>query len=253
MKEELLQKYFLEDLSPEENATFNRLLEEDADFKEHFEFEKSIQKVTRQSKREDYKAKLGIFEKELLRKTEGNAHVSYKSTTEPTSKSNPWKFIGIAASLILIAALGWIFFQNPSTDKLYAENYNLYPNTVVSIERGDGADDSLEREAFAAYEKAEYSEAIAIFQKLSAENPAGYLVFYQAQSYLAMGELTKALPLFQETSSSKEEYEAESLWYEALIHLKMEDADAATITLQKLIDNGTYKKAQSQELLKELE
>ena len=241
-KEALLFKYFEGTLTEKEKVAFDRLLEEDPEFREQLSFEEDVKQVIRDTKRKDLKKKLQGFESSL---PQAVAH-----------RKPFWRPLQIAASLAVLFALGWYFYSVGSADKmdlLYAANYEKYPNTVYSITRGDANDTSLERKAFEAYERNETKEALRYFQELRSKSAPGYVDFYLAQTFLANGDTQLALDTFLEIHSSKTDFNTEALWYASLCYLKSEKPDKAIPLLRELIQQGTFQKEKAVTLLGQLE
>lgn len=247
MKEELLEKYFLKQLSSDEEALFQKMLAEDVVFKETFEFETSVRKVARSNRRDTLKSKLNTFE--AARNHTDDVSIISSETKSTTSF---WKVFGIAASIAFMTAIAWTFLgDNTSNQELFAANYEVYPNTAYNITRSDTGDDSLEKKAFTLYERGNYTEAITAFGNIQESNLSADISFYKAQATLAAGQYERAQTLFQKMASGK--YQAEALWYQSLTALKLDDKKEAIKSLKALVENGSYKKAESEQLLKSLE
>ncbi len=248
MKEELLEKYFLDQLSSDEEVLFQKMLAEDSAFKETFEFETSVRNVARSERREVLRSKLrGI---ETARNQTAEVTIAQR---EAKGGSKFWKAFAIAASIAIIVSSAWtLFFGNTNTnDALFAANYEIYPNIAYNITRSDAGDDSLEKKAFTYYEQGNYEAALATFEHLKESNPSPDINFYSAQAMLAEGQYESAQRLFKNLSTGK--YEAEALWYQSLIALKLDTTEDAIKSLHALIENGSYKKLESEQLLKSLE
>ncbi|MBD0852550.1 tetratricopeptide repeat protein [Maribacter arenosus] len=242
-KEELLYKFFSNQLTSEEEKTFQELLETDKEFKAQFEFENDLKRVIKKNEKENLKHKLIGFEKEINAK----------------DKNNPskWTFKNwsIAASIALLVGLGWIAyntFSGPDYNKLYATNFEAYPNTVYTITRSDG-DQSLERDAFAAYEASNYEKAVTAFLELKIEGSSTHTDFYLAQSYLYLGKDQEAIEALKSTILNDAEFKAEAHWYLSLAYLKSKNKEKAIATLKGLIENFDYNKERAQALLKALD
>ncbi|MCW5516891.1 tetratricopeptide repeat protein [Muriicola sp. Z0-33] len=237
--EELINKYFLEELSSKELEQFQVLLEEDAEFKEQFQFEKEVRKVIVSKERSKLKSKLQELEEEL----------------EPPEaiRRFPWRPLSIAASIMVLIGLGWFMLKPDRTDLqgLYSSNYDIYPNTVFTITRGDSIN-TLERRAFVAYESGEFEKAINLFEELSVPDKKDYLDFYLGQSFLQLEKTDKAAQSFLLAIKSNSEFVSESRWYLALTYLKMEDTIKAKLTLEELIEAGDFRKEAAEQLLSEL-
>ncbi|MGB5436784.1 MAG: tetratricopeptide repeat protein [Maribacter sp.] len=241
-KEELLYKFFSNQLTEEQKKTFHQLLETDVEFKAQFEFENDLKRVIKKNQNENLKHKLIGFEKEINAK----------------DKNNPskWTFSNwsIAASIALLVGLGWLGYNlmsGPNYSKLYAANFQEYPNTVYTITRGEG-EETKEREAFVAYESGDYDTALQNFAQISVDNKE-YLDFYRAQSHLNLNELEDAKKDFQKVIAADTNFVGESYWYLALIYLKEKDKENAVGSLQILTTKYEYNKGKAEALLKELD
>lgn len=242
-KEELLYKFFSNQLTEEQKKTFHQLLETDVEFKAQFEFENDLKHVIKKSKNENLKQKLVGFEKEINAKDK--------------NKPSKWTFRNwsIAASIALLVGMGWIAyntFSGPDYNELYATNFEAYPNTVYTITRSDG-DQSLERDAFAAYEASNYEKAVTAFLDLKNKGGSTHADFYLAQSYLYVGKDQEAIEALKRAILNDMEFRAEAHWYLALAYLKSKDKVKAMATLKDLIENFDYNKERAQTLLKALD
>ncbi|MEQ8218491.1 MAG: tetratricopeptide repeat protein [Arenibacter sp.] len=242
-KELLLYHYFSDQLTDDEQLLFDELLQKDLEFKAQFEFESDLKRVIQNKEKESLKHKLIDFENEI----------------EAKNKSNPsrpiFKNWSIAASIALLIGLGWIAystFSAPDYDNLYAANFETYPNTVYTITRSD-ADQSLERNAFAAYEASDYEKAATAFLALKTQGGSAHTDFYLAQSYMHMGKDNEAIETLKRVILNDMEFKAEAHWYLALAYIKTKDELKAVAILHNLIENFDYKKEKAQVLLAELD
>lgn len=237
-REELLYRYFSNNLDAQETEQFNMLLKTDEAFKEKFNFEKKIQRLVKEEKHTNLKEKLNRFEEELE-----------VSKTAPKPK---FFYLKIAASILLLVSVGWYAYQNFSAvdySNLYAENIDVYPNTVYPITRSDTIN-SFEREAFVAFETKNYSLAVKKFE--AAQPSKTYFSFYKAQCYLNLNALIRAKQFFKDVVNDGKGFVKESKWYLALIAIKEQDKKTAIRYLKEVVENGGYKQNESQELLKAL-
>jgi len=240
--EELIHKYFQDKLTPEEQNQFDKLLKEDTDFKEQFEFENNVQEIIKDKERTVLKDKLQKFEKEIKNPSD--------------NKFLFWKPLRIAASIAIILVAGWYFYTinfSMNAEKLYTANYEKYPNTIYAITRDTTKDTSLEFRAFEAYEASDFERSIPLFTELKESKNPEYVDFYLAQSYLNNDQLDKAIGLFTDISTHKKEFSSESYWYLALTFLKANKKKKAIKTLENLIQDGGYKKVEATILLKKLQ
>lgn len=238
-KEDLINGYFSNSLTPNEEQLFEILLAENPDFRTQFEFEKDLKRVIKEKENKRLKSKLETFEAE--RKIE-----------EKPYKSTAWFNWKIAAAILLFMSAGWFGYDalfGVNTIELYTSNYDVYPNTAYPITRSDTIN-TIEREAFVAYESQDYDLAITNFNTI--ENPENYISFYKAQTYLQLGNLEKAKELFQKNTNEPSGYIGESHWYLVLIYLKQNDRIQAKKELKTLLQKHRYKREEAKKLLNTL-
>jgi len=238
-KEVLLYNYFSNNLTDEEQQLFDQLLENDADFKKQFVFEKDLKRAIKEKEKSQLKAKLQDFETEIKQKSKPQK-----------SKSKAW---AVAASIAILLSAGWFGYENffkLDYNELYSDNFQQYPNTSYTITRSD-TDDSIERQAFVAYETGNYQTAIDHFEKLESTKK-NYIYFYKAQSYLKLDKTDKAKILFKKVITDNNQFVAESHWYLALIAIKEKDKQNTVSYLEQLIANYNFNKEKAEALLNKL-
>ncbi|WP_418508362.1 tetratricopeptide repeat protein [Corallibacter sp.] len=239
-KQDLLYRYFSKSLTPNEEHVFENLLNTDAEFKKQFEFEKNLKQVIQKEESKKLKAKLQDFEKDIITKT---------SSEKTTHSIFNYKNFAIAATIALL--MGWFgynTFFNTSYNDLYQDNFKVYPNTVYTITRSDD-NNTIERQAFVAYETEDYQLAINKFNAIPETEKNSYLTFYKAQAFLKLENLKDAKLLFEEVIVKDRDFVAESHWYLALIYLKENDKENTRKQLKLLISNFDYNKSKAKDLL----
>lgn len=242
-KEVLLTNYFSNRLSEDERKLLEEFLDSDSEFKAQFEFEKNLQGAIKNKENQDLKAKLISFENDIT-----------LVNPKPATKK-PYRYLAIAASVVLLIGLAWMGYQDGSSNKyedLYASNFQEYPNTVFTITRS-GSDESIERDAFVAYESAEYDNAVEKFNQIPTTEREPYVDFYLALSYLNTSENDSAKKYFNKMINKADTFVAESHWYLAMIALKEKDKATAQSELQKLINNHEFNKEKAMAILKEID
>ncbi|MDB4293070.1 tetratricopeptide repeat protein [Maribacter sp.] len=246
-KEKLLYHYFSNSLSAQQEKQLQDLLDTDMEFKEQFDFEKDLKRVVREEEKTKLKSKLQGFEKEIAQE-----RPVIQLNQKPKKSKFNWS---IAASVAILFGLGWFgynTFAGADYESLYEANFEEYPNTVYAVTRGE-AIETIERDAFTAYESGGYQSAIDNFKKIYSADNKDYLDFYLGQSYLGLGEITQAKESFEKVLSSNSDFIPEAHWYLALISIKQENKTAATKYLNELIANHEYNKGKARALLKDLE
>lgn len=239
-KELLLNNYFSNQLTAEQERTFNDLLDTDTEFKAQFMFEKDLQRAIRKKENQDLKVKLKGIEKEIQ---------TTASPSQAKSRFRPWS---IAASITIFLTLGWLTYYSLSgisNQDLYNAHFEPYPNTVYSITRSDGSE-SVEREAFVAYESQDYERAAELF--LNAGEAITHGDFYLAQVLLQLNRNEEAIELFAKSMLEDSSFEAEANWYLALAYLKENNIESAKEVLERQVSQYNFKKAKASELLESL-
>ena len=240
-KEQLLEHYFSHDLTPEQVTLFENLLVTDLDFKKQFDFEKDLKRVIKTKQNKNLKIALNRFESDIRETSSGGKKQGYKN----------WAF---AASIVLLVSIGWLGYNNfmrTDYNAMYEENFQNYPNTVFTITRGDTSE-SLERDAFAAYEAENFQNALDNFDEIPQNDQKPYLDFYKAQSYLHLNKTAEAKKYFIKNIEKGNSFIPESHWYLALTYLKEKDKKHALVELQKLISQYDYNKNKAKVLLNKL-
>lgn len=243
-KEELLYHYFSNALTPEQEQRLNELLASDTEFKQQFDFEKDLKRVIHEKENKTLKDKLSGFENDISK--------DVPVRTLPPTNYRKW---AMAASIALIVGLGWVGYNNfaeTDYDALYQENFQNYPNTVYSISRSD-SDETLERDAFMAYESGDFKKAADNLKTISRDSPNDYLDFYLGMSYLNLNQFKEAKTYFANTIKAKSEFVDEAYWYSALIALREKDNERAKEYLRKLIATNGYNQERAKQLLAKLD
>jgi len=227
----LIEKYFLKQLSTSEMKQFNEQLVSNFEFKKEFDFQKNLKQV------------IEVEEDEAFKKTLQN----YELEMKPKNHFKLWK---IAASLLVLFGLSYfvLFQNNVSNEELFAQNFEPYRNVILPIERGDVSTD-LKTQAFTAYEKGNYKNAISLFSKLQETQTNLYYVFYKANSYLALENTKEAIPLLQKYIASNGTFTEKAKWYLALAYLKNNNIKEAKEILQNIEKEKSYHYEKASQIL----
>jgi tetratricopeptide (TPR) repeat protein len=163
---------------------------------------------------------------------------------------NTWLQMAAGLSLLAVAVyLLWPRTQEPAT--LYAEYFEPYPNIIMPTVRGVlETDSTLKAQAYRAYDRQEYTQAISLFEQLREKDEA--VLLYLGNSYLALSQPQKALPLFEKVVNEYEVFDEQAEWYLAVTYLKLEDREKATAALQKVVARESSYKTKAQQILKKL-
>lgn len=245
-KEELIDKYFTNSLSAQEQQLFNEYLQNDEEFKSEFLFQKDLKAVVASNQRDDLKKTLQNFESDIQNKT------------SIFKVPNKWL---VAASICLFLGLGFWYVKTnffPSDNKLFVENFQPYRNIVQPIER-DSPKETIEYKAFLAYENENFYKAINLFNSIQNQNDT-YISFYKAMCYLSLDKPNEAINLLLPIATAKKEngtfknFKELSNWYLGLSYLKNNEKNKAISQFSILanLPENTCKKEEAEYILKYL-
>lgn len=240
-KENLIEKYFTENLSHEERILFDKLLQNDQEFKDEFVFQKELKQSIAHQQRETIKKTLKGFEDKLSKK-------------KVFSLKN-WL---AAASVILIFSLGYFAFNKYNSfqpEKLFVSNFAPYENVVRPTVRSSNGE-SIESKAFSAYDSGLYYKAINLFNSVENKD-ADYIRFYKAMSFLALKKNQEAIDLLlplattPDAFGSKFKWHAKANWYLGLAYLNNQEIDRAISQFNVVVNHPDcdYKKEAAKEII----
>lgn len=181
-------------------------------------------------------------------------HDEAKNTIPEKGKIVPLKkWLAIAASFLVLISVSFFIWKNSgaNSEKIFAQYFDLYPDVVTEVKRGDENAETELVEAMDFYEKKEFEKAIRIFSKYSDE--------VQVQLYIAISELGKGnadsclniLNKIEKESGSKKISDG-IIWYKALAYLKKGDTEKAKNVLMEISGSEHYKKTDAMLILKKL-
>jgi hypothetical protein len=233
--EELLNKYFEQQLSEEEKAVFESLLQNDSEFVREVAYQKNVKKAITLNERETLKQTLQSFENN---KKENN---------------NPqfWYIAGVF--LLFFGGLAWFQFTKDSPEQLYQEYYQSYPNVVAPTIRGD-SERNLKTDAFYEYDSGNYEKSFELFSKIYAEEAVDYALFYQALSLMELKRYSEAIASFDEfKTTDNNAFSPFVKWYKALSYLQLNEKEKAVQLLKELAEKENPQQSKAKELLDALE
>lgn len=184
----------------------------------------------------------GGFRKELKDK------VASFENKRNKSRSINYTYIGVAASLILVASLVFIFSKEEQS--LFDQYYQPYPNYEVTAVRGE-EDPDLRESAYLAYDKQDYENALRTFNSMDELSEPDY--FFRGICLLETGYNEGALSDFEKViSAQNKDYAYPSKWLSALIYLRMDEETLAKQFLESLINDDSEYSEKAIEILGKL-
>ncbi len=234
----LIEKYIQNRLSSEEEVLFNELLKTNSNFKDEVALHTKIKKVVKHEEDTNFRNLISEIE---------------SKSKSPSKKSSYKKWL-VAASILLISALGYISLNKNTytSQELFASYFEPYRNVVHPIARNDEQQND-KAIAFSAYEKGDYNTAITLFTQLYNSSKEPYYLFYKANALLKLEQADEAIPLLLEHLKTQDTLTKRTNWYLALAYLKTEDIQKAKELLNTIISEGSYKNKEAKELLDKFE
>jgi tetratricopeptide (TPR) repeat protein len=236
-QEDLIEKYLLDDLSPEEELVVKELLLNNVDFEKEISFHDNLKKAIKKDDDDNFRNLISALESRA--KMDGNL-----------SRRSYVKCLAVASIVLLLGISYFLTKEKKATgNELFASYFEPYRNVIQPLERGGEQQDEKSL-AFLAYEKGDYNKAISLFSNLYLTTQEPYYLFYKANALLKLERAKEAVPLLLEHLKTKDSLTEKTNWYLALAYLKLEDKAKAEKILEKVIADGNYKASEAQKLLK---
>ncbi len=237
--EVLIEKYFEEGLTAEEQTQLDSLLANDAEASANFEFAKSSKAAFHLQERNSLKEKLQQLEN--------------ISDTGKVRKLNYKTILSVAAVIILAVSAVFIFRNTkPDNEKLYADTFIPYPNVVAPATRGNEREE-LVANAFNAYESKNYGDAVLFFEVIFTKLNEHYALLYKGISLMELGKTEEGLNALQQEQLIRDsKYAAAANWYATLCLIKLNKSKEAITLLEKLQTGNNEFSASAKTLLEKL-
>ena len=242
-----LDRYLRGEMAAEEKKGFEQQLDTDTGLAAELDFQRDTVAGINLDGSQSLKEQLQAVEAGLV--SERTTAASKKAVH---IKLTTW--MAIAASLLTVVLLGYLLLPGtPDTEAMFVAYYEPYPNIINPARRSGGGDtETILEQAVRSYEAEDYKQAVALFEQ--GTDPSVGHTFYQAASYLGLGQSADAIPLLQQVAQEDQSvfYEA-GLWYLALSHLKEGNTAEAKTHLTALTERGNDYATEAEEVLSSLD
>ena len=238
---ELIEKYFDEELSEVDAATFERRLSTDDGFRTLVEQEKYLIGAIRMQGLTDELGQLKRMEATLK-----DPSLHFLQT------SNRRWYILAAAVVSLIIIARFALMPPITTEALYEDHFRPYPNIFEPQLRGEAHTDKR-TEAFKAYDKRDYEQAATLFRALLQSQPDPGALLLLGNSNLMIGNTDEAIANFSQLVNEPSELSVQAKWFLSLAYLKKEDTARALPLLKDLAATDVSYASKAREILKDLE
>lgn len=160
--------------------------------------------------------------------------------------------MAIAASVFVLVLISVLVFNKSVTDaeQLFAQYYTPYHDVVTSK---SSIDNRYLLNGLFYYNTGEYKKAINHFTNGLKLSPDDHdMLFYLAGSYLAIGDYTKSIEIYELLHKNSLTYYSPALWYLALSYLAGNKTCEARSLLILIRDEGGFYASKAGEILHKL-
>lgn len=253
-KEYLIQHYLLNKLSEEEQGQFDKLIAEDAEFKEEVE----MQSILFAKFKVDAKKEMLTWKKDIKPKTDAEKRTieptikSIKKSTETKVSRLPTFLKSIAALFVLgVLSYGIYSYLLPTTFSIDAYLAQKHPSSATFRGESSAKQDQWDL-AVVAYDNGKYKIAADEIKKIVSLTAEQKL--YLGLSYLYQKDIdgTKAIEIFQDLLKEPNEFKEETAWFLSLAYLKNKEKAKAIPLLQNIVKTNAWNAEKAKGLLEEI-
>jgi hypothetical protein len=246
LDEEDIDAWLKNELIGEKKALFEKRLSVDRDFEKRVEERNILLEGIREYGKQRLQSKIGEAQKDL--EAEGFFAEQTKKVPRVVPMRRQSRWLAIAASILLLAAVGyWIYQQGqPDADTLYADSYSIYPDKISKTYEEElknpsrsGLIENRKPDFINAMKR--YPENISVLETHINEYPEDRMAsFYLALAYMNNGTFEKAEELLITLKNDPEfEDPAAVNWYLALTYLKQRKISKSNKLLKELSTGDT--------------
>ena len=226
---QLMDNYLQSNLEKEGLKMFDKAMKQEPTFESDFRDMRAIQVGAKASARLTTLANLERLETSIKEKETIKTNYTMK------------KLVTVAASLILIATVGYFTVFNKtnvaSGPNIYNEFYTSYRNMESTTERGDvSALLTLKGKAYYAYDSKDFVQSAALFSEVLKTEKTAANYFYAGMSNLEIGDHSSATKNLNTVTNNYEDLVAQSQWYLALNLLKEDSETSKDEALSSLVE-----------------
>lgn len=235
-KFEILERYILNELSPEERTEIEERLESDPDFQAQYEQMKDlIIAIESHSLRESLKDRM----------IQPNSGEQVKNTPINTQRSKIYWILAAAASILIIVYCGWWIYnsQSPSFKEIMADAFYVDPGLPTKM----SATDLYQfYDAMLDYKTGDYSLALDKWSSINTGIGADTLNYYRAMAYLNMEKFHEAEDLLNKISQDSPLFQ-KAEWRKLEIYIRTQKYEKALAYLKQLPTDihPSYKKVKA--------
>jgi len=227
---ELIEKQFENTLTTEEVEEFTKLSSDDSNFLSLYKNMQVIIAGVKNSGRNTLLAGLKKTEEQLPKIETGKGH---------SIRGIRWIVLAAAAACItgIIVIIGLVTTNKTNNyDRIYSDFYKPYSNLALSNYRSNDKTGpaTVKEDAYKSYAEGNYTRAIGQFEQLKETNRDNEVLFFLANSYMAVGQFSKAEDNFNLVLTKESLLSDQAKWFLGLCYLKTNQHDKAKAEFTEL-------------------
>ena len=220
---EQIEKYLSGQMKPEEQASFEKEMESNADLAMEVRAMLGAKFVGHMQVREQQLQELK------------DRYDAAPATAGSQSFLQRRLIYAVAAAILILAAVWLIWPSNPDYEQLFTANYEAVPAQVIRDTSNQQRDLRL---ANIAFNQANYDEAIRLYEQLLLADPslANQIHLFLGQAYMTNQNFTAALQQFDLAGISSQEAQ----WFKALTYVRAGDISQAKTQLRAIATDANH-------------
>lgn len=238
---DLTERYLMGDLSAEESAAFEKLMETDTELKAELNLRKEIHEA--------------ILESDIMNLRHTMSEIMNKKQ-KPVFIKNPFLWSATAAVFILAMIINTLFISSPADrSDIFKKYYKAYPSVYSSrSSQKQSRDQQCLRIAFEQYDKPDFESAGLLFKEIWFKDSTNNMAkFYLSIALIEQNKMNEAEKYLNELTLNKQHlFYEQSVWYLALVYLNNNKPDEAERLLNKIISENLSNKTRAKQILKSL-
>lgn len=253
----LIHKHLRNELSPEEQESFNRKLSSDTNFKNRFQLEsqvylsldqKSWSFVSNSNSKEvqQYQQLYKSPESKKLLNAILDAQRSYKKSH---SRIKRWSVTIIAAAVIIAISTILLLPENLTNQELYSKYLNE-TELIALVDRGRS--DTILTKSQISFENKDFFKVIELLTPEITDSKNSNVYLYLAISQMEIGNYEASEQTLDKLTSSDLLDAQKGYWFKSLLYIKSDRLKDAKLELEKLIENNFYNTEKALELLEQI-
>lgn len=232
-QEELIQGFYTNSLTQQQQEQLQQQLASDATFREAFESYKDVQLAFQHHEAQVLKERLKAVEDQL-------------GKTTPWFRK-PWMYYAAASVVVFGLCYNFLF----TSTNLYENYHDVFPNVHQPVIRGDEPRDG--EAGFVAYENGDFVMAAAAFEEALRTQEDVNVRFYYALSLLNSEQTSMAIKQLEKLALEDFKFKPQAQWYLVLSYLQANQDAEAYNQLQSLQQSDSdFKRQERKQLQKEL-